>query len=436
MLLNELLSQKRIVLIVILCLFVSILFSQTRYWSQLYPVIDRPVADMKFSAIPGISEWGLLFALPGNNGGLAYFTNQDSLNIFNVASNLGAVSIVPDKQNNRIFCAFGCGSNSDGLYEFDVATQEFELIGWYFYPHFVKKLSSGFYYGYGHTIEGGLLYSSNGDEWTTIDFFNSMQVTDVEENGDGTLFISAGNEIYLENEGSYTFLTTPSLITDIYVRNYPNNDEVYIASGGGSYSDAVYRVEYENNEITALTYICGLFQPNSFFEYQGYLVVGCIDYFSNLFLVEPEENGQIQQIGDELGINEVYCFDTYPIYTPNFMVGTDIGVFLATGLTAIFDDELIESNSASLYQNYPNPFNATTTISFSISEDGKIDLSIYNIKGQRVKTLTDTHYEKGNHSVIWDGEDDSGNNVVSGIYFYKLKVDGKSEAVKKCLLLK
>ena len=435
MLLNKLLSQKRIVLIVILCLFVSMLFSQTRYWSQLYPVIDRPVADMTFSFIPGISEWGLLFALPGNNGGLAYFTNQDSLNIFNVASNLGAVSIVPDKQNNRIFCAFGCGSNSDGLYEFDVATQEFELIGWYFYPHFVKKLSSGFYYGYGDTIEGGLLYSSNGDEWTTIDFFNSMQVTDAEENGEGTLFVSAGNDIYIENDGTFNSFNVGLIINDIYVRNYPNNDEVYLACGDGGYVNLVYRVEYENGEITSLTSINVFYYPNRIHEYEGFLVVGCKDG-GGLYLVEPEENGQVQQIGDELGINEVYCFETYPIYSPNFMVGTDIGVFLATYLTTIFDDELIEINSASLSKNYPNPFNATTTISFSLSEDSKIDLSIYNIKGQKVKTLTDTHYEKGNHSVIWDGEDDSGNNVVSGIYFYKLKVNGKSEAVKKCLLLK
>jgi hypothetical protein len=402
-------------------------------------MIDRPVADMKFSTISGISEYGLLFALPGNGGGLAYFTNQDSLNIFSIATNIGPVSIVPDNPNNRIFCAFGCGSNSDGLYEFDIATQEFELIGWYFYPHFVKKLSSGFYYGYGYAIEGGLLYSSNGDEWTTIDFFNSMQVTDVEENGDGTLFISAGNEIYLENEGSYTFLTTPSLITDIYVRDYPNNDEVYIASGGGSYSDAVYRVEYENNEITALTYICGLFQPNSIYEYESYLVVGCIDYFSNLFLVEPEENGQVQQIGNYLEIDEVYCFEFYPIYTPNFMVGTDIGVFLGTNLTSASNNELTEIN-ATLLNNYPNPFNPTTTISFSLTTEHteSTELVIYNMKGQKVRTLypfPSGSCRIGTRSVIWDGTDENNQLVSSGIYFYKLKA-GVYSKTRKMLLLR
>ena len=440
MLFKNYLSKKRInyFIMLILFLFSSTLFSQIRDWDQLYPVIDRPVADMKFSSIPGISEYGLLFALPGNDGGLAYFTEQDSLNIYSIATNLGAVSIVPDNLNNRIFCAFGCGSNSDGSYEFDVTTHEFELVTYCEYPpHFVKKLSSGFYFGYGFwNMYGGLLYSADGDNWTSIDFFNFKDVTDIEKNGDGTIFVSAGFTIYIEDNGIFNSFETPLRINDIYIRNYPNDNEVYIACGEGSYSDAVYRVEYENGEITDLTYICGLFQPNSFFEYENYLVVGCIDYFSNLFLVDPVENGQVQQIGDELGINEVYCFEFYPTYENNFMVGTDNGVFLGTNLTSAFDDELNEINVATLANNYPNPFNPITTISFSIPNESNINLSIYNIKGQKIKILTADQYEKGNHSVIWTGVDDSGKLVSSGIYMYKLNVDGKTELVKKCLLLK
>ena len=282
---------------------------------------------------------------------------------------------------------------------------------------------------------GGLLHSTDGDNWTAIDFFDFKDVTDVEENGDEALFISAGNKIYLENEGSYTSLTTPSLITDIYVRDYPNNYEVYIASGGGSFSDAVYRVEYENGEITGLTFICGLFQPNKIYEYENYLVVGCIDYFSNLFLVEPEENGQVQQIGDDLEINEVYCFEFYPTYENNFMVGTDNGVFLGTNLTSI-DNQQIETDSFINLSNVPNPFNPSTTIEFSIQNDSKIELIIFNIKGQKVKTLVKNDFDKGSHSILWDGNDESGKSVSSGIYYYKLNVNGKIEAVNKCLLLK
>jgi hypothetical protein len=89
-----------------------------------------------------------------------------------------------------------------------------------------------------------------------------------------------------------------------------------------------------------------------------------------------------------------------------------------------------------LHNNFPNPFNPNTTISFSIPEDSKVIISIYNIKGQKVKTLTDSKFERGIHKLIWDSKDSNGRAVSSGIYFYKLYVNGKSKAVKKMLMLK
>ena len=86
--------------------------------------------------------------------------------------------------------------------------------------------------------------------------------------------------------------------------------------------------------------------------------------------------------------------------------------------------------------NHPNPFNPTTTISFSLPKEEEIELSIYNIKGQKVKTLYSGISEEGKHLVIWNGIDSNGKTVSSGIYFYKLNVNGKIEVVKKCLLLK
>jgi hypothetical protein len=98
------------------------------------------------------------------------------------------------------------------------------------------------------------------------------------------------------------------------------------------------------------------------------------------------------------------------------------------------DENLPESNSS--LSNYPNPFNPTTTIEFSIQNNSKVELSIFNIKGQKIITLANDVYANGTHSVIWNGDDKSGKIVSSGIYFYKLQVNGKMEAMKKCLLLK
>ncbi len=92
-----------------------------------------------------------------------------------------------------------------------------------------------------------------------------------------------------------------------------------------------------------------------------------------------------------------------------------------------------------LYGNYPNPFNPETTISFNLTTEltENTEIIIYNIKGQKVRTLHPfPNRGLGTRRVVWNGTDDNGKNVSSGIYFYKLKVDDKTFATKKCLLLK
>ena len=113
----------------------------------------------------------------------------------------------------------------------------------------------------------------------------------------------------------------------------------------------------------------------------------------------------------------------------------DIGAF-EYGYVQVDDHFALPHTKAELLQNYPNPFNPTTIISFSILEESKVELSIYNIKGQKIKSLLSDQITAGEHSIIWNGEDAFGKKISSGIYLYKLNINGKTGAVKKCLLLK
>jgi len=88
-----------------------------------------------------------------------------------------------------------------------------------------------------------------------------------------------------------------------------------------------------------------------------------------------------------------------------------------------------------LMPNYPNPFNPTTTISFYNATSGHVLVEVFNILGQRVKTLVNDNLSAGSHSTVWNGEDQSGKSVGSGVYFYKMTTDGYSET-KKMLLMK
>ncbi|MCF7859718.1 MAG: T9SS type A sorting domain-containing protein, partial [Candidatus Cloacimonetes bacterium] len=92
-------------------------------------------------------------------------------------------------------------------------------------------------------------------------------------------------------------------------------------------------------------------------------------------------------------------------------------------------------NRTTLSQNYPNPFNPTTTINYSIAAEGNVELAVYNIKGQKVKTLVCKREEAGQHQIVWDGKDNTNKTVSSGIYFYRL-ASGKKTLNKKMLLLK
>ena len=88
-----------------------------------------------------------------------------------------------------------------------------------------------------------------------------------------------------------------------------------------------------------------------------------------------------------------------------------------------------------LYQNYPNPFNPSTKIEFSLSERARVRLEIYDITGRRVKRLLDEELPSGHWSIVWEGEDDKGTKVASGVYFYRL-IASQYTQTRKMVIIK
>jgi len=88
-----------------------------------------------------------------------------------------------------------------------------------------------------------------------------------------------------------------------------------------------------------------------------------------------------------------------------------------------------------LSQNYPNPFNPTTSISFNLPEAGQVTLAVYNILGQQVAIVAEGLFSAGPHEVVWDGTDDSGVPVSSGVYLYRIQT-GQFSETRKMLLMK
>jgi hypothetical protein len=104
------------------------------------------------------------------------------------------------------------------------------------------------------------------------------------------------------------------------------------------------------------------------------------------------------------------------------------------------EEEIITPKDFELFQNHPNPFNPSTKIEFRVQslefrEPRHTTLKIYNILGQKVRTLVDEPKRPGSYEVIWDGKDEKGKDVSSGIYFYQLKL-GEITQTKRMILLK
>jgi hypothetical protein len=88
-----------------------------------------------------------------------------------------------------------------------------------------------------------------------------------------------------------------------------------------------------------------------------------------------------------------------------------------------------------LFNNYPNPFNPETIIEYKVPKTGQVKMAIYNVLGQNVRTLVDAHQPAGTYTVMWDGTDNSGHKLASGLYFYQL-IGENALITKKMILIK
>jgi flagellar hook assembly protein FlgD len=109
-------------------------------------------------------------------------------------------------------------------------------------------------------------------------------------------------------------------------------------------------------------------------------------------------------------------------------------VFVLSPEGGVHGDNLLPRDTH-LDQNYPNPFNPLTTVMYALKKEAKVSITIYNLLGQKVKTLMNSEQEAGYKSIAWNGTNDDGAKVCSGVYFCRMNAD-EYVSTKKLLLLK
>jgi hypothetical protein len=148
-----------------------------------------------------------------------------------------------------------------------------------------------------------------------------------------------------------------------------------------------------------------------------------------LFIDETNDDFQLQSGSPAINTG-------YDVGMPYISSAPDLGAFESGDTVTTFVPLISQRVPSKLYlaQNYPNPFNATTIISYNIPFNTFVNLSIYNIRGQKIITLVNECQNPGLKNVKWLGKDSKGNHLSSGIYIYRM-VTNKNILSKRMLLL-
>ena len=123
----------------------------------------------------------------------------------------------------------------------------------------------------------------------------------------------------------------------------------------------------------------------------------------------------------EVAVFAIVFDDQWSAASDTVWVTTGRGCAPGSAARAYSDGSQSTATVLSLGQNSPNPFNSSTTIAFSIAEPGATSIIVYNVLGQRVRSLIDNNLPGGFHEVTWDGRDEHGRDVASGIYLYRIQ---------------
>jgi len=352
------------------------------YWEQFYGIAD----DIKMTDLQQTNDGG--FILCGTQNDLSFLLKLDENG---------------NEIWNHPYFFYDAFSIAKSIIQ--TTDQNYLVVGY-------KENEYGFYYSYIMKVDADGYYQWSNDYSSSSILQNLEDVVAVEDG----CFIAVGAK---DNSSNDTL--------DGWIKKFNDNGDVlWDVTIGGENVERFRKIKYTDN---------------------GYYLLGDIEYYNpglsrDIWTVKVDYEGAIEwemiydecnyDIGNDLMIsNDGFAF----LFTADWNgIGNVIWLVMCEPVTGI--EYSILSHEITKMTNHPNPFNPSTSVDFSIHYNSNVELVIFNIKGQKIKTLVQNEFAKGSHSIIWDGDDENNKPVSSGIYFYKLYLNGKTEAVKKCLLLK
>ena len=228
------------------------------------------------------------------------------------------------------------------------------------------------------------------------------------------------------NQGSFASLELRS--------NYTNSDLIFNISYDGALKGLEFDLTYDPDVVSLGTPSLILLQDNVVSTFrkmeEGLIKVVLFDVDGG-FILSTKNQDLLQISYNFLGS----VLDQSSVDISNVVVSGPKGSIASVSSSVVSAEVKLVPGVFALHQNYPNPFNPFTEIQFDIPSTTQINVSIFNLMGQKVKTLVNEQVTPGYHAVHWDGTNENGVSVSTGMYFYTLNT-GNHSAMKKMLFLK
>ena len=279
-----------------------------------------------------------------------------------------------------------------------------------------------------HTSDGGMNWETQYYSSGISDFrFMGIHFSDADT---GWVVGEAGTIFHTSNGGIDWIEQTSNTNVHLWAVSFINNMTGWISGLDGTIlftNDGGLNWDFQDSGVTES------FTDIQFLDdMHGWAVGGALD----LALAIYTEDGGENWYQEETNTTDPFYGMHFVDFETGWAVGYNGTIVHRFEPSSIQQEEIsVSSQEFRIYQNYPNPFNPETTISFQLPENSKVKLTVYNLKGQKVKQLVSDQLSAGQHSVVWDGTDQTNKSVSSGIYLYKLKTTN-FEKTKKMILIK
>ena len=256
----------------------------------------------------------------------------------------------------------------------------------------------------------------------------------------GLTYVENQNAIYIVNQvgGLYKVNLEDNEITTISSTHPGNavcydetNNRLIIATWGNKLS-----------EVDLITMEIAIISSTIVGNYTGITKSGSnyfLSHWGNTIYMYNEDLSEITvlintNLNNPVGLYYNEPIDEFLVCNYYYNGNGNLQFYHISSLVSIQENSIIPEFGY-LHQNFPNPFNPTTSIAFDLPQEGNVRIDVFNIKGQKVKILTEREFSAGYHKLVWNGKNSNNESVGSGIYFYKF-TNASQIITKKMILLK